>query len=643
MNQSFDFDEAEFQSLMQRRIYKVLIICSNYDFFLLEEDGRIDEQIFNEYVALNLRYPPVFIHAASASQAFDLLNREHIDLIVSMLSIGEMDVFELSKQLKQQHPDIPIVVLTHFSREVSVKLENEDLSAIDFVFSWLGNTNILLAIIKLIEDRMNSAHDVHEIGVQAILLVEDSIRYYSSYLPAIYKIVITQAKSFMQEGLNEHKRMLRVRGRPKILLATDYEQAVSYFDEYRDSLLGIISDISYKREGEKDPEAGFKLCEMARKTDPHIPFLLQSSDSGNQKKAEELHASFLHKYSETLDIELRDFMLRYMNFGDFVFRDPDSTQEIARATNLKELQEMIMKISSRSLKFHFENNDFSKWLNARAFFQIGSHLKHQSIESFGSVEAGRIYISRILSAYRLSKARGVISTFDRERFDEYIFFSRIGEGSLGGKARGLAFIDSFIKRHNLGNKWNGVQVTIPRTVVLSTELFENFMEKNQLWYYVSGDHTDEEVLQQFIKATLPASIFKDLEALIQVIRNPIAIRSSSMLEDSYYQPFAGIYSTFMIPKCDHDPGKMIRMLADAIKSVYASVYFKNSKNYLAATKNVIDAERMAIILQEMCGSRFENRFYPTFSGVARSVNFYPIGPEKPGDGIATLAFGLGKI
>ncbi len=638
-----DFGEAEFKFLMQRRINKVLIICSNYDFFMLEEDGRIDEQIFNEYVSLNLRYPPIFIQANTARKAFDHLDREHIDLVITMLSVGEMDPFELSKKIKSEYPHIPIVVLTHFSREVSIKLEKEDLSAIDYVFSWLGNADLLLAIIKLIEDRMNLVYDVNEVGVQTIILVEDSVRYYSSFLPAIYKIVFKQSKSFMQEGLNEHRKMLRMRGRPKILLATNYEAAIDLFNKYRESTLGIISDISYKRQGKKDQIAGLKFCKTVREVDPYVPFLLQSSELSNQAPATELNASFLHKYSKTLEIELRNFMVRYMNFGDFIFRDPETREEIARASNLKEMQDIILKVPIYSIKYHFNNNDFSKWLNARAFFQIGRHLKHKTLEDFGSVEAGRKYIFDIIANYRLSKARGVISTFDRTRFDDYMLFSRIGEGSLGGKARGLAFIDSFIKNHDLANQWEGVLVTIPRTVVISTEVFEEYMDLNNLWKIATSNLNDEQILQSFISATLPVRIYKDLDAFARVVRNPIAIRSSSLLEDSHYQPFAGIYSTFMLPKVDSDKQKMVYMIADAIKAVYASVYFKSSKTYLAATQNIIDAERMAIILQEVCGNKYGNRFYPTISGVARSINFYPVGLEKPEDGIANIAFGLGKL
>lgn len=639
----FNYDEAEFDSLMKRRVVKVLIICSNYDYFMMEEDGRIDEQIFNEYVSLSLSNPPIFVHAESAKQAFDILLREKIDLVITMLSVGEIDAFELSKRIKVDYPLVPIVVLTHFSREVSIKLIREDLSAIDYVFSWLGNANLLLAIIKLIEDRMNLHDDVGEFGVQTILLVEDSIRYYSAYLPNIYKIIFKQSKSFMQEGLNAHKKMLRMRGRPKVLLATNYEDAVKFYKKYHDNMLGIISDVSFKRKGKKELDAGLRFCRKVRKDNPYMPLLLQSSDLSNQAKAREMNASFIHKHSKTLNIELRNFMMRYMAFGVFIFRHPDTQEEVGRASNLKEMQDIIMKIQPECLAHHFNNNDFSKWLNARAFFQIARHLKHKTLDDFESIEDARNHIFNVFSSYRLAKARGVISKFDRRRFDEYMLFSRIGEGSLGGKARGLAFIDSFIKRKQLFNRWKGIVITIPRTVVLSTEIFEEFMEQNNLWRVATSRLTDDQILNMFINATLPVRINKDLVAFVKVARGPIAIRSSSLLEDSHYQPFAGIYSTFMIPKTESDPNRMIQMLGDAIKSVYASVYYKSSRAYMDATQNLIDTERMAIILQEVCGTRYGNKYYPTISGVARSINFYPIGQEKQEDGIARIAFGLGKM
>jgi len=640
-NLKIDFNDTSFNLLMQRRIHKVLLIASNYDSFMLEEDGRIDEQIFNEYVALNLRYPPIFILANSPEQAFEILRTDNIDLVITMLRIGNNDTFNFAKEIKSLYPNIPIVVLTHFSREVTMRLEKEDLSAIDYVFCWLGNADLLLAIIKLIEDRMNVQHDVEVVGVQTILLVEDSIRYISSYLPNIYKIIFKQSKEYMREALNEHQRMLRMRGRPKILLATNYEQAIEIYEKYKYNMLGIISDITYPRNGVKDKLAGIKLCKKVKEDDEFMPLLLQSSDMENKKYADELSVGFIHKYSKTLSIELRNYIIKQFAFGEFVFRDPDTLKPIGHASDLQSLQNLLLTIPDKSLEYHASRNDLSKWLNARAIFPIAQLFKFLSLEDFKSLKDARTYIYRAISSYRMSKGRGVIAKFDKNSFDEYLIFSRIGDGSIGGKARGLAFVNSIIKKNQIFNKFKGVIVTIPRTVVLSTDIFDEFMEDNNLYKIAMSDQSDEKILEHFINAKLPSRVYQDLYAFISVIQNPVAIRSSSKLEDSHYQPFAGIYSTYMIPKTSNGT-LMIKMLSDAIKCVYASVYYKSSKAYMAATSNVIDEEKMGIILQEVCGTQFGSRFYPTISGVARSINFYPIEPEKSEEGIANIAYGLGK-
>ncbi|MCB9014106.1 MAG: response regulator [Bacteroidales bacterium] len=639
-----DFSMTEFELLMQKRIRQVLIISSNYDFFMLEEDGRIDEQIFNEYVSLNLRYPPSFIKASSAKEAFDILATETIDLIIEMLNIGDIDTFQLAKRIKKTHKHIPIVVLTHFNREVSLKLQNEDLSAIDYVFCWLGNADLLLAIIKLIEDRMNADQDIEGIGVQAIMLVEDSIRYTSVYLPLLYKIVLKQSRDFVKEALNEHQKMIRMRGRPKILLAKTYDEAMGFYGKYKNNLLGIISDISFKENNKRDHKtrAGLRLCKVVKEEDPYMPFLLQSSDMANEKFAKKLSVGFLHKYSKTLSIDVRNYIIRNFAFGEFVFRDPETSREIARASDLQTLQQLILKIPENVLAYHASRNDFSKWLNARAIFPVAQLLKYLRSEDFKNIEEVRSYMYEAISSFRISKGRGIIAKFDKSSFDEYMMFSRIGDDSIGGKARGLAFINSVIKNYSLFNKYPDVIISIPRTVVLSTDIFDEFMETNDLYKIGMSNLSDDEILQHFIKAKLPGWVHQDLYAFISIMKNPVAIRSSSKLEDSHYQPFAGIYSTYMIPIVESDHALTIRMLTNAIKSVYASVYFKSSKAYMNATSNVIDEEKMGIILQEVSGSRYGNRFYPTFSGVARSINFYPIKPEKAEDGIANIAFGLGK-
>ncbi len=644
LNRKFVFNDTSFTSLMKKRIYHVLLISSVYDAFILEEDGRIDEQIFNEYVSLNLRYPPSFILTSNPKEVNDILKTEKIDLVIEMLSAEEKSTYRLAEQIKADYPDIPIVVLTPFSRELSLKIDRNELKGIDYVFNWLGNADILLAIIKLIEDKMNADHDIVDVGVQCIILVEDSVRFYSSYLPNIYKIIFKQSKAFMTEGLNEHQKMLRMRGRPKILLATTYEEAIELYKKYKQNLLGIISDISYTREGKTDSQAGIKLCRVVKMNDRYMPLLLQSSDTENEEIAKEIKVGFINKNSKTLSLELRRFIKEYFAFGDFVFKDPETHQEILRAADLKALQEKIFQVPNNSLQYHIERNHLSKWLRARALFPLADLFKMFAPEDFQDCDDIKRFVFDAIANFRLNKARGVIAEFNRESFDEYLSFTRIGQGSIGGKARGLAFLDSLIKRNGLNDKFEGITIGIPRTVVLCTDVFDDFMEENNLYSIALSDEaTDEEILNQFVEARLPFRIHEDLYTLISVIRNPIAIRSSSLLEDSHYQPFAGIYSTYMIPVVENDERTMIKMLSNAIKSVYASAFFKDSKAYMTATKNMIDEEKMAIVMQEVCGKRYNDRYYPALSGVARSINFYPIPPEEPEDGIANIGLGLGKL
>ncbi|MBN2175829.1 MAG: phosphoenolpyruvate synthase [Bacteroidales bacterium] len=637
------FSDTSFSTLMKKRIYHVLLISSAYDAFMLEDDGRIDEQIFNEYVSLNLRYPPQFILANSAEEAIQKLSEESIDLVITMLSAEEADTFDLAKQIKIKYPSKPFVVLTPFSRKVTLKLNQDDLSAIDYIFSWLGNADILLAIIKLIEDKMNVEHDVKEVGVQVILLVEDSIRFYSSYLPNIYKIIFKQSLKFMTEGLNEHQKMLRMRGRPKILLATTFEEAIDFYEKYKHYMLGVITDLSYQRDGDMDKTAGIKLCQHIKKDDRFMPLLLQSSDAESEELAKETRVGFINKHSKTLSLELRNFIFEFFAFGDFVFINPETGKEIMRAADLKSFQEILFRIPDESLEYHITRNHFSKWFRARALFPLADLIRDLRFQDFKNLDEVRKFMFDAIASFRMNKARGVIAEFYRESFDEYFTFTRIGEGSIGGKARGLAFLDSLIMRNKILDRYKDVIVTIPKTVVLCTDVFDEFMEENDLYRIALSEQlSDQQILDHFVAARLPFRIHEDLYTFISVIRNPIAVRSSSLLEDSHYQPFAGIYSTYMIPNIQDDERKMIEMLSDAVKSVYASAFFRDSKAYMSATANVIDEEKMAIVLQEVCGNRYGNRFYPTFSGVARSINFYPIEPEKPEDGIASVALGLGK-
>ncbi len=641
--QKYDFTDTSFDLLMQKRIHRVLLICSSYDNYMLEEDGRIDEQIFNEYVSLNLRYPPTFVQTDNAEDAFKILQEGNIDLVISMLSLRGTDVFALAKMIKAKYSLIPIVVLTYFSREVSLRLEGEDLSAIDYVFCWLGDASLILAIIKLIEDKMNADFDIENIGVQAIILVENSIRYISSYLPNLYRIVLLQSLDFQREALNEHQRMLKMRGRPKILLATNYNDAFDLYKKYKYNVLGVISDISYKRDNMSDENAGIALCKAVMADDDKVPFLLQSSSPVHKKMAEELGAGFINKYSKSLSLELRNFIIQNLAFGPFIFKNPETMEPIAIATDLQSLQQKLLTIPDKTLEYHATRNHFSKWLNARALFPVAQMFKYIRKEDFETMDEMRRFLYIAISSFRLGKGRGVIAKFDKTNYDEYQVFSRIGDASIGGKARGLAFINRLIKTYKLFNKFPGVLITIPRTVVLSTDIFDEFMDHNNLYSAALSDLPDDDILNRFLNADLPGRVYQDFSAFLSVSRShPIAVRSSSKLEDSHYQPFAGIYSTYMIPR-HPDNKSMVKMISDAIKEVYASVFYRGSKAYMTATANVIDEEKMGIIIQEVCGNRHGDIFYPTLSGVAQSINYYPIGSEKAEDGIAKIAFGLGKL
>lgn len=638
------FKDTSFANLMQKRIYNILLLASKYDAFALEEDGRIDEQIFNEYTSLNLRYPPRFTLVSSEDDAMEQLKERNFDLIISMPSGDSINPFEWAKVIKKRYSEIPIVVLTPFSREVSRRLSREDFSAIDYVFSWLGESNLLLAITKLLEDKMNVDEDVESVGVQVILFVEDSIRFYSSILPKLYRFVFKQSRSFMTEALNDHEQMLRMRGRPKILLARTYEEAVDLYQKYKNNMLGVITDISFKKNGKKTPRVGFELCEMIRREKKDMPFIVESSEESNRKIAEQLNLYFINKNSKTMHRELRTAISDYFGFGDLVFSNPNTGEEECRVRNLKDLQDSIFKISDDLLYEQLSHNKISQWLYSRAMFPLAEFLRDISIgqNNAENIQRARQIIFGAIVVYRKTKNRGVVAIFQKDRFDQYSNFARIGNGSLGGKGRGLAFIDSMIKRNTQLDEFDGVQITVPKTLVLCTDVFLEFMESNQLYPIALSDASDEEILKEFLAARLPQSVREDLNAFLNVIKAPLAVRSSSLLEDSHYQPFAGIYSTYMVPYDENDFERMYPNVCQAVKAVYASVYYKASKAYMRATQNVIDEEKMAVVLQEICGQSYGSRYYPSFSGVVRSLNYYPIGEEKAEDGIANVAMGLGK-
>ena len=661
----FYLKDVSFVNLMMRRIYNVLIVANPYDAFMLEDDGRIEEKIYNEYMELGLRYPPTFTQVSTTEEAAQVLRSTVIDLVICMPGNADNDAFDVARDIKGKFPNIHCVVLTPFSHGITKRMENEDLSIFDYVFCWLGNTNLILSIIKLIEDKMNLEHDIREAGVQMILLVEDSVRFYSSILPNLYNYILEQSKNFSKEALNRHAATMRMRGRPKVVLARTYEEAQKLYDKYSNNTLGVISDARFPLKSaakafgneveqeanpehgtdtfgrEKCPDAGLRLFRYIRKTDPFVPLIIESSESDNRAKAEAEGFRFVDKNSKKMSVDLRRLMEEHMGFGDFIFRDPKTHEEIMRIRSLKELQDNIFNIPNDSMLYHISRNHMSRWLCARAIFPVSAFLKHVTWEKLQDVDAHRQIIFDAIVQYRHMKNLGVVAVFDRMKFDKYAHFARIGEGSLGGKGRGLAFLDNIIKRHPEFNQYENATVQIPKTVVLCTDIFDEFMMSNNLYPIALSDASDDEILKHFLHAQLPDSLIADFFTFFEATKSPIAIRSSSLLEDAHYQPFAGIYSTYMIPYLE-DKYQMLQMLACAIKGVYASVFYRDSKAYMTATRNVIDQEKMSVILQEVVGKDYGTRYYPTMSGVLRSLNYYPIGDEEAEEGIASLALGLGK-
>ncbi len=636
--------DTAFNELMQKRIHSVLLIASPYDAFIMEEDGRVEEQLYFEYNALNLSSPPRVTRVNDSTEAIASLGSKHFDLIIDMPGPDISESFNGLHEIKRLAPSTPIVVLTPFSKEVSRRLAHEDLSAVDYVFSWLGNMDLLLAIIKLLEDRMNADYDVNTVGIQTIMLVEDSVRFYSSVLPHLYKFLLQQSLHFSTEALNEHEQMLRMRGRPKVILARNYEEAAELYNKFGDNMLGVITDVSFMRNGEKDPQAGIRLAEHIRARDPYVPIIVESSETANGTLTAPFNGIFLDKNSKKLPVDLGDAITANFGFGDFIMRDPDTGSEIMRITSLRDLQYKMMEIPDKTLYYHAKRNDISRWLYSRAMFAIAEVIKQHRTRSIDEVPQARLHFLDAIVSYRRMKNRGVVAVFQKDRFDRYSNFARIGKGSMGGKGRGLAFIDSIIKKYPRTENFDGtkVSITITRTVVLCTDLFDRFMADNGLYPLALSQAPDSEIHAAFIAARLPDDLTDDLSALLDVVDKPLAVRSSSLLEDSHYQPFAGVYATYMIQNRAGERERTLRMLSDAIKSVYASVFYADSKSYMTATSNVIDQEKMAVIIQEVVGVRHADLYYPSFSGVGRSLNYYPIGDERAEEGVVQVAVGLGK-
>ncbi len=647
-------DHSNYTSLMSKRVRRILLVCNNYDSFALEEDGRIEVQIAQEYAELNLSNPPSIVRAETTREALDLIkangertNGETYDLILTMYSVGELDVFDFAREAKQLLPECPIVLLSAFSKEIYNRIEQHDRSDIDYFFNWNNSTDLIIAIIKLIEDRMNAPHDILEEGVRAILLVEDSVRYYSTYLPLLYKLLLRQNTIAIRDALNEKQQLLRKRARPKMLMATCYDEAVELYQQYGRNMLGVISDIGFVLH-KGDPssseklDAGIELCQLIREDNPTMPFLMQSSQESMRSIARKLNVGFVIKTSKTLTQEVSEYIEREFGFGDFIARDPRTGKEIARASDLEGFERIISTISPAAFRRLSDNNYLSKWLFARGLFAIGRRVKTLQIQDETDIENIRQTNIRLIHDYRINQALGVVAKYSPETYNDTIWFARCGDGAMGGKGRGLAFLNHVLQKNDLYDRWEGIRIFVPRTMVITTEYFDRFIHENGLQYVINADLSDDEILSEFVAAALPIELRDALRHFIRVTHKPLAVRSSSKLEDSYYQPFAGVYSTYMIPNTENEDQEL-RLLSKAIKSVYASVYYAASRGYITSTGNVLSEEKMAVVLQEVCGEQEGNYFFPVISGVARSVNFYPVGKEKPEDGIVKVAYGLGKV
>ena len=638
----------DYTRLMTRKIRSILLICNNYDSFSLEEDGHIEGQISQDYAELNLSNPPSIDRVESTMEALELLKHQgdNYDLIITMFNVGKLDVFEFSRLAKVIAPQTPIVLLSSYSKVIYNYIAKQDKTNIDYVFSWNNSTDLIIAIIKLLEDKMNAEHDVLEMGVRTIMLVEDSVHYYSAYLPILYKLVLRQNNEAVRDALNEEQQFMRKRARPKIMLATCYDEALELYRKYKTNMLGVISDVGFILHKGDDRateviDAGINLCRLIKADNPTLPYLLQSSQESMRAVADELGVGFVRKTSKTLIHELSEYIAHEFAFGDFIVTDPLTGQETARARNLYEFERLIKTMSDESLRYFAGKNYISRWLYSRGLFSIGDSFRDIDVNDETDLAEIRKLNLRMLHDYRMRQGLGVVARFDPSTYNDAIWFSRLGNGSLGGKARGLTFLNHILSKYDLYGKWEDVRVLVPRTLVITTEYFDRFILENGLQYVINSDLTDAEILSEFVASTLPAELTDALRVFIRNVRRPLAVRSSSMLEDSYYQPFAGVYSTYMIPHTENEDQEL-RLLSKAIKSVYASVYFASSRGYIVSTSNVISEEKMAIVLQEICGSEDGGYFFPTFSGVARSINFYPIGYETPEDGVVKLAFGLGK-
>lgn len=631
-----------FSNLIPNRVYNVLLVCSDYDRFTLEEDGRVEEELYREYTELGLSSPPKITHTDSEATAIEYLKQSRFQLVISMLDLGSNRVEALAKSVKDLFPDMPVIALSPSpDHRKARELKGENCPYIDYLFYWQGSASIFLAMIKLVEDRMNLRHDTLEADVPAILLVEDSVRFTSSYLPELYTELIRQTRRSIKEGLNDWGKTLRMRGRPKVILTKNFNEAWAFYTEYKTHILGVITDVSYPSPMGKE-RSGLELAKRIKSLNPECPVLVQSTEKKHQAEAESLGCSFTWKLSDTTAQDLRTYFEKDYGFGAFNFIDPESGRTIATATNMKEVQNTLKTIPISSFIYHSRRNDFSRWMRSQSLYSLAETIKPIILTDDRDAEAVRMLLYRTIKSFRAERARGSIAEFSKTNYDETLFFSRMGKGSLGGKGRGLAFIAMEMKANRIQEKYPDIYLSIPRTVVISTEFFDKFMSMNNLLDLEFTSGSDKEILQLFLDSEMPYDLVDNLKEILSVVHVPISVRSSSLLEDSHFQPFAGVYQTSMIPNRGSDE-KRLQELCAAVKTVWASTYFECAREYLKRTGHKLDEEKMAVIIQQITGSAHGNMWFPNISGVARSLNYYPTEGQTPEDGVGMLALGFGKM
>jgi len=657
IDEDYEFPSKIFHKLMPVKVREILLVSSLYDAFIMEEEGLISEMVIGEYRHLRLSSPPRVTRVASGEKALSKVKTGHYDLVITMSKNIGMDPFEFGRKIKKERSNLPVIILAADTADLHICQQRVGEGGVDKAFFWYGDTSLFLAIIKYVEDKINVKYDTINGNVQVILLIENSIRYYSIFLPIIYTEIVRQTQRSLSEDLNEMQRLLRRRIRPKILLADSFEEGMSLYEEYKDNVLGIISDIKFKKDGKEDPNAGHDFIQHIKKENKYLPTMLQSSDPKNRKRAEKLGAYFIYKNSPALLQDFNHFLLKHLGFGDFIFLLPkkknnqnktdavfhEKTVEIARASNMKEFEKILQKIPLESIKFHASRNDFSNWLMARGEFKLAFKLRPQKVSDFSSLDENREYLIKVFNESRREKQFGVMADFSQQKFEFASSFTKIGGVSLGGKGRGIAFIRSLIARYNLNEKYEDVDITVPNTIVIGTEEFDRFITDNNLYSFIDKNQkiSNREIAKKFLKSNLSEELKKKINHILKYFKSPLAVRSSSLLEDSQNHPFAGMYSTYMIPNNHKDNKARLEQLCQAIKLVYASVFFKDARNYIESTSSKIEEEKMAIVIQELVGDDHGGRFYPSFSGVAQSYNFYPVSRQTPEDGITSVAVGLG--